>query len=215
MKDHLLYCPVSDYDKQADTLRKKGLSPLFRLSIHRVPGRDMVIQQWVSKEITNLPFEKNSDTEYMKNFSRVKHGKGDDSHTLDFIIDCKESRAANPEAYGSKWVNCGRSPMDHLNETTTMTNMKELQTVFLETLPEKLEEGKLYISETFGVSKHLCPCGCKSLVVLPFNTFPDQKLHGWLMLRTQDKVTFRPSVGNYQLPCKSHYYITFNKIEHL
>lgn len=96
------------------------------------------------------------------------------------------------------------------NEELNGKRLNELEPVFVEFVPHQLEAGKLYISERFGTTSHLCPCGCQELVVMPIN-----KEHGWNMTKKDGKITLRPSVGNFELPCKSHYYITENKIEWL
>lgn len=88
---------------------------------------------------------------------------------------------------------------------------------FLPGQPVDMEEGILYITEVYKTSKHLCPCGCKSLIVLPLNCSM-----GWDYVRevvTQNAtivdnlVTLEPSIGNFQIPCKSHYYIVKNEIK--
>lgn len=73
-----------------------------------------------------------------------------------------------------------------------------------------MREGELYILATeMPSSIHLCPCGCGNIVVLPHDK------NGWKLADKDGKVTIRPSVGSFNLPCKSHYYITDNKIEWL
>lgn len=69
-------------------------------------------------------------------------------------------------------------------------------------LPKELIEGILYVSEEFGVAAHLCPCGCQNKVVTPLD--PTE----WKFIETYGKPTLQPSIGNWQLPCKSHYWIT-------
>ena len=96
------------------------------------------------------------------------------------------------------------------NEKTLGKRLERIEPVFVEYLPNQLEYGKLYISEKFETTSHLCACGCGELVVMPF------KAGGWSLTKNDDgTVTMRPSVGNFEFPCKSHYYITNNKIEWL
>lgn len=67
----------------------------------------------------------------------------------------------------------------------------------------KMEEGVIYISDEFGTSSHLCLCGCKELTVMPLGK------DGWAYhIDALKGLTMTPSVGNFQLPCKSHYIIT-------
>lgn len=82
--------------------------------------------------------------------------------------------------------------------------IKELVPIFTEYIPENLEEGNLYISDKYQTSIHLCCCGCGNQVVVT-----DQ----WKILVDDDKkVTISPSIGNWNFPCKSHYFICKNKV---
>jgi len=83
-----------------------------------------------------------------------------------------------------------------------------LKPSFFEFIPEVLEEGILYISLEYEVAIHLCCCGCKEQTVTPFNK------NGWnLTINTvKNEVSLTPSIGNFQFPCKSHYFITNNKV---
>lgn len=85
----------------------------------------------------------------------------------------------------------------------------ELRVCQVETVPEKLEQGVLYVSKKYKTAIHLCACGeCGWKTVTPFDP-----VLGWTYSEdTQQRVTLRPSIGNHQFPCKSHYYITDNKI---
>ena len=91
-----------------------------------------------------------------------------------------------------------------------------VEPVYVEFMPhfEDFEEGKIYISKKHGTSCHICLCGtCALQVVLPFWQEGDSdfaKEHGWELIEEKGKISFTPSVGNYQYPCKSHYIITKN-----
>ena len=83
-----------------------------------------------------------------------------------------------------------------------------IEPIFGEYVPEykDMEDGKVYISEKYESSSHRCLCGCGELVVLPL-----KEPYGWNIIKNDNgKVSFTPSVGNYQIPCKSHYIITNN-----
>lgn len=81
----------------------------------------------------------------------------------------------------------------------------DIEPVFVEFVPKELEEGKMYISEEYEVAVHNCLCGCGAKTVLPFGK------DGWELIKHDDgKVSFTPSIANYQMPCKSHYIITKN-----
>jgi hypothetical protein len=85
---------------------------------------------------------------------------------------------------------------------------KKLTTIFTEYIPAELEPETLYISMTFETAVHLCACGCETKIVTPFGP------HDWV-LTFDGSVSMRPSVGNGQQPCRSHYYIRNNGIDWL
>lgn len=68
-------------------------------------------------------------------------------------------------------------------------------------MPKELEPGVLYVSEEFGAAAHLCPCGCGSKIRTPLG--PTE----WAFEETGRGPTLRPSVGNWQHTCQSHYWI--------
>lgn len=73
-------------------------------------------------------------------------------------------------------------------------------------MPETLQEGILYISIEFGAAAHLCACGCGSKIRTPLG--PTE----WRLKETRQGPTLWPSIGNWQLPCKSHYFIDRGKV---
>ena len=89
----------------------------------------------------------------------------------------------------------------------------EIEPVYTETLPDvkEMEERKIYISKEFHTSGHRCLCGCGELTILPFDLVINGQDMGWKLIEHESgKISFTPSVGNYQIPCKSHYIITKN-----
>lgn len=88
-----------------------------------------------------------------------------------------------------------------------MSQIKNLKPVFSDKIPEELAPGILYISMSHRIAKHLCPCGCGKVITIIF----DPEL--WTMKFDGETVTIFPSIGNYNIPCKSHYYISGNQIE--
>ncbi len=87
----------------------------------------------------------------------------------------------------------------------------EVTPIYLEYIPRELEEGKIYISKEYGVAIHLCACGCVEKTVTPLGK------GGWTLTENEDKITLRPSIGNWtgENPYHAHYYITDNKIQWL
>ncbi len=82
-----------------------------------------------------------------------------------------------------------------------------LRAVFVEFMPEPLEEGVLYVSTRFKVAIHHCACGCGYNTVTPFG-HPS----GWNITINGDAVTLHPSIGNQNFPCRSHYWIRDSKV---
>jgi hypothetical protein len=68
-------------------------------------------------------------------------------------------------------------------------------------MPKELKPNGLYVSEEFDIAMH-CPCGCGSIVKTPLG--PTE----WVVQETKSGPTLRPSVGNWQQACQSHYWIT-------
>ncbi|MBW8016147.1 MAG: hypothetical protein FVQ82_08170 [Planctomycetes bacterium] len=73
-------------------------------------------------------------------------------------------------------------------------------------MPKELEPGVLYVSEEFGAVAHLCPCGCGSKIRTPLGSTE------WSLKVTDKGPSLFPSIGNWQLPCKSHYWIKHGEI---
>ena len=77
----------------------------------------------------------------------------------------------------------------------------------VETIPEDLKEGIIYISEPYRVAIHNCCCGCGNEVVTPLGG------HGWGLTMNNGKATLNPSIGSFALDCKSHYWIRDGEVE--
>lgn len=87
-----------------------------------------------------------------------------------------------------------------------MSPLQTLKPCFVQAVPAQLEEGKLYISMEYGSINHLCACGCGSEVVTPLH--PAR----WAIFYDGDAVSLWPSVGSFDLPCRSHYVIERNHV---
>lgn len=68
-------------------------------------------------------------------------------------------------------------------------------------IPKVLEPGVLYVSEEYGVAAHLCACGCGSKVATPLNP------SAWSFSEKEGLPSLWPSIGSWQLACRSHYVI--------
>lgn len=71
---------------------------------------------------------------------------------------------------------------------------------YVVSFPQDLEPGVLYVSTQFASAAHLCACGCGREVITPLS--PAQ----WVVT-FDGSVSVRPSIGNWALPCRSHYMI--------
>lgn len=70
------------------------------------------------------------------------------------------------------------------------------------------EDGILYIEDD-AFAAYNCPCGCGRVVMIPLAPKID---YGWKWREENGKVTLSPSVYSTGFDCKSHYFITDNKI---
>ena len=84
-----------------------------------------------------------------------------------------------------------------------------LTPVFVDFIPEHLEPGRLYLSRKYETATHLCCCGCGNKVVTPL------KNNFWTLREEGNRVWLSPSIGNWSLDCKSHYFISGNRVDWL
>lgn len=82
-----------------------------------------------------------------------------------------------------------------------------LQHVFVDSFPDRLEPGTVYISIPYAIVTHLCCCGCGSEAVTPLG--PTE----WKLTFDGESVSLHPSIGNWSFPCRSHYWIRNNTVE--
>jgi len=80
---------------------------------------------------------------------------------------------------------------------------------FVEFIPkeQELEEGVVYVSITYSTAVHKCCSGCGYKVVTPISPTD------WTLIFDRDTISLDPSIGNWSLPCKSHYWIRRNRVE--
>lgn len=90
-----------------------------------------------------------------------------------------------------------------------MKKISTLKPIFVQFVPQQLEKGILYISMEYATASHLCCCGCENKVVTPF------KKGRWVLILHDRTITIRPSIGNWNFACQSHYYISQNEIQWL
>lgn len=72
---------------------------------------------------------------------------------------------------------------------------------FVEYIPDQLVEGVLYVSMHYAVASHKCACGCGREVVTPLSPTD------WQLRFDGVAISLEPSIGNWNFPCRSHYFI--------
>ncbi len=71
----------------------------------------------------------------------------------------------------------------------------------------QLVERTLYIPMRFASVAHNCACGCGNQVITPLGrTY-------WQLTYDGETITLYPSIGNWNFPCQSHYWIRHNTVE--
>lgn len=82
-----------------------------------------------------------------------------------------------------------------------MIRHHRLDARFVDDIPEQLDSGVIYVSMRYATAVHLCCCGCTREVVTPLA--PAQ----WKLTFDGENVSLHPSIGSWNLPCRSHYII--------
>ena len=77
---------------------------------------------------------------------------------------------------------------------------------FVVHIPEILEPGVLYVSMEYGMAAHSCCCGCGEEVTTPITPTD------WKLTYDGESISLNPSVGNWNLACRSHYVIRDGKV---
>jgi len=88
----------------------------------------------------------------------------------------------------------------------TMEKNRTFKLEFVHYMPKELNQGVLYISMEYSLVMHLCACGCGEKVATPLS--PDD----WKLLFDGETISLHPSIGNWDFPCESHYWIKKSKI---
>ena len=78
---------------------------------------------------------------------------------------------------------------------------RNLEHRFCAHIPESLDPGVLYVSMEYATAAHSCCCGCGEEVVTPFTPTD------WEMSFNGHAISLWPSIGNWTLPCRSHYVV--------
>ena len=71
----------------------------------------------------------------------------------------------------------------------------------VEFMPSTLETGVLYVSQKYRTAAHLCACGCGEKIRTQLGPL------GWRFTNQRQGPSLYPSIGAWQKPCRSHYFI--------
>jgi hypothetical protein len=82
-----------------------------------------------------------------------------------------------------------------------MPTIFSVRAEFVETIPDNLDDGVIYISKKYRAALHNCCCGCGEEVSTPIG--PTE----YSVKMEDGGVTVKPSIGNHDFPCRSHYVI--------
>jgi hypothetical protein len=77
---------------------------------------------------------------------------------------------------------------------------------FVEFIPSTRKDGVIYVSIKYATAVHNCCCGCGNKVVTPISPTD------WKLTYDGETISLYPSVGNWSFGCRSHYWITNNRI---
>lgn len=78
-------------------------------------------------------------------------------------------------------------------------SIKSLAPQFVQSFPQKLEPGELYLAMEFATAAHLYACGCGNKVITPFSPTD------WQLSFDGETVSLKHSIGNWSFKCRSHY----------
>ena len=84
---------------------------------------------------------------------------------------------------------------------------EDFRPVFVDDIPNTLDEGHIYISIRYRTASHLCACGCRTQVVTPI------KPAKWELTYNGEAIWLAPSIDRSQSPCGSHYWIRRSRIQ--
>ncbi|AFZ67175.1 DUF6527 family protein [Deinococcus peraridilitoris] len=84
--------------------------------------------------------------------------------------------------------------------------MTALHHEFVTAIPARLEDSVVYVSIVYATVAHKCACGCGQEVNLPLSPTD------WSLIYDGETVSLSPSIGNWSLPCQSHYWIKNDKV---
>lgn len=83
----------------------------------------------------------------------------------------------------------------------------QITPMFVEEIPNIIDEEILYVSLRYNSVIHRCACGCREIISTPLD-----REYGWTMKYDGEHISLYPSIGNGAYECHSHYFIRDNHI---
>jgi hypothetical protein len=83
---------------------------------------------------------------------------------------------------------------------------RTLKHEFVVFIPSKRKSGVVYVSIKYATAVHDCCCGCRNKVVTPISPTD------WQLTFDGESISLYPSIGNWSFECRSHYWITKDKV---
>ena len=79
---------------------------------------------------------------------------------------------------------------------------------FVDAVPDAdlMEDDVLYVSMPYATAIHKCACGCGQQAVTPLS--PEE----WSLTYNGEAISLKPSIGNWGMTCKSHYWIRNSRV---
>ena len=79
---------------------------------------------------------------------------------------------------------------------------------FVDVVPDAglMEDDVLYVSMPYATAIHKCACGCGQQAVTPLS--PEE----WSLTYNGEAISLKPSIGNWGMACKSHYWIRDSRV---
>ena|ERR1051326_2064290 len=81
-----------------------------------------------------------------------------------------------------------------------------IQHQFVQSIPRPMVDGILYVSMEFSTVGHKCCCGCGNEV------FTRLSPRDWQLSYDGRTISLSPSIGNWNFPCQSHYWIRADRV---
>lgn len=87
-----------------------------------------------------------------------------------------------------------------------MKRRRKLRHEFVELAPATIKDGVVYVSVKYATAIHRCCCGCGNKVVTPLSPTD------WQLGFDGETISLSPSIGNWALACRSHYWIINDRV---